>query len=234
MLRPLRAVFFDMDGLIADTETPDYETWRDLLAERGVALSLDAWTHRVGTSTRFGSFLGELGIPEWEWESLRARKRELYVERVRRDLRPMPGFAELLARVRRWGAVCGVVSTSGRDWVDFILGGLGILDEFHFTLSGSDVARVKPHPDLYELAVRKAAASPSECLALEDSDNGVRAAHTAGVPVIAVPNAITRGQVFAEARARVPSLAHVDDATLRGLGFRPLTARNGSEHGRPA
>ncbi|MDA1192040.1 MAG: HAD family phosphatase [Candidatus Poribacteria bacterium] len=220
-MTPLRAVFFDMDGLIIDTETPDFQAWHETLAEIGVDLPLETWLEGVGTFGAFDRFADALGVPADGREEIRNRKRVRYLDLIRREyLKTLPGFDALHNRFRDAGLTLAVVSTASRDWVDLILGELGILDGFDFTLSGSDVTLGKPHPDLYLLAAKKACARKSECLVFEDSVNGVLAAHRAEIPVVAVPNGITRQHDLSAATRIVLSLTDMDATVLAEMGFR--------------
>ncbi|MAF10554.1 hypothetical protein CMK11_08880 [Candidatus Poribacteria bacterium] len=217
--RALRAVFFDMDGLIIDTETPDFLAWRETLAEHGYTLEMEHWLSAVGTWGVLEAMYDTVGVPAELRQELRDKKRARYMAMVRADMRPLPGFASLLTDMRSRGVTVAVVSTASRDWVDLILGEMEIDDDFDFTLSRSDVERGKPEPDLYLLACERAAADPTSCLVLEDSAHGVLAANRAGVPVVAVPNGITQVQSFEHASARVDSLQAVDAALLARIGL---------------
>ena len=218
-VRPLRAVFFDMDGLIIDTETLDFRAWQETLPESGYALRLEDWLGAVGTWGGFEAMYDAVGVPTAQRQSIRDKKRGRYMEMVRANMRPLPGYTALHGDLRARGVTTGVVSTSSRDWVDLILGELGIQDDFDFTLSGADAERGKPEPDLYLLACERANAQPEACLVFEDSANGVLAASRAGVPVVAVPNGITESQSFEHASARIESLVDVDVALLASLGL---------------
>jgi len=208
-----------MDGLIIDTESPDYAVWRDVLSERGFELPMRLWSTCIGTYGGIDGVFETLGVPDDVRQDARAVKRDRYRAAVAAAMVPLPGFPELFGWLRSQDVQCAVVSTSSPDWVEFVLGGLAIADAFDFVLSGGDVARGKPHPDLYELAVRKAGSPIEECIAFEDSANGVLAASRAGVSVVAVPNTMTEDQDFSRATARVSSLEHVDGAFLRSLGY---------------
>lgn len=217
--RTLRAVFFDMDGLILDTETLDFRAWQETLAEHGYTLRLDHWLGAVGTWGAFEAMYDAVGVPIDRRQEMRDKKRERYMAMVRADMTPLPGFTALHDDLRARGVITAVVSTASRDWVDLILGEMGIADGFDFTLSGNDAARGKPEPDLYLLACEQADAQPDSCLVFEDSANGVLAASRASVAVVAVPNGITKAQCFDHASARVDSLEDVDGALVASLGF---------------
>ncbi len=217
--RTLRAVFFDMDGLIIDTETPDFLAWQETFADHGYTLQMEDWLGAVGTWGVLEAMYDTVGVPAEERQALRDEKRARYMAMVRADMRPLPGFASLLDDLRARAVTVAVVSTASRDWVDLILGEMGIADAFEFTLSKSDVERGKPEPDLYLLACERADADATSCLVLEDSAHGVLAANRAGIPVVAVPNGITQVQSFEHASARVGSLEAVDAGLLARIGL---------------
>jgi HAD superfamily hydrolase (TIGR01509 family) len=218
-LRPLQAAFFDMDGLIIDTETLDFRAWQETLAAHGYALRMEHWLSVVGTWGGFEGMYDAVGVPQDERQNIRDAKRERYMVMVRANLHPLPGFPALHADLRARNVPTAVVSTSSREWVDLILGEMGIADDFDFTLSGDDVENGKPAPDLYLLACERAQAEACACVVFEDSAHGVRAAVGAGIPAVAVPNGITSAQSFDHASARVASLEAVDSALLADLGL---------------
>ncbi len=218
-LRPLQAAFFDMDGLIIDTETLDFRAWQETLAEHGYALRMEHWLGVVGTWGGFEGMYDAVGVEQSERQGIRDAKRGRFIEMVRANLDPLPGFASLHADLRARDVLTAVVSTASRNWVDIVLGEMGIVDDFHFTLSGDDAENGKPAPDLYVLACERARAQAAACVVFEDSAHGVRAAVDAGIPAVAVPNGITSAQSFDHASARVDSLEAVDSALLERLGL---------------
>ena len=218
-LRPLRAAFFDMDGLIIDTERLDFRAWQETLAAHGYELRMEHWLGVVGTWGAFEAMYDAVGVPQADRQRLRDAKRERYMAMVRANLHPLPGFSTLHGLFRARGVTTAVVSTASRDWVDLILGEMGIADDFDLTLSGDDVENGKPAPDLYLLACNRAGEDPGSCVVFEDSAHGVRAGIDAGIATVAVPNGITQAQAFDHASARVPSLEEVDATLLVGLGL---------------
>lgn len=209
----MRAVIFDMDGLIVDTEVPEFLCWQRIYARHGVAITPEEWVHMVGMpaamchpaaelSRRCGRLLDE--------SALKKEHRRAYLEMLEQSgFAPQPGFPELLAALAAAGTRRAVASTATRDWVAFVLGRMGIAGSFQAIVNGEDVARGKPHPDVYLRAAELLGVPPGECLALEDSAPGVQAARAAGMRCIAVPNGLTRYQDLSAADRVVPSLAEV-------------------------
>lgn len=209
------AVIFDMDGLLVDTETCDYEAWRELHDAHSVELTLPAYCYSAGLYGSWEKMYEELGAqcgrtPE-ELHAVRdPRFRELVAER----LRPSPELVDLLRRLREAGVKRGIASSSDSDWVAYLLDGLGLRHEFQAIATGHDVAQRKPAPDVYLLAAERLAVDPTRCVALEDSSHGIEAARAAGMRVITIPNIVSAHQDLSLAHARVP---HFGDVTLELL-----------------
>jgi len=211
----VRALVFDFDGLILDTEGPVYTSWRELYEQQGFELPFDRWVGIIGSSqATFNpqSYLEEqLGrpLPQAMVEGRVARRAELVLAQA-----VLPGVVELAEAARRAGLKVGVASSSSRDWVGGHLARLGILDRFDCVRSRDDVERVKPEPDLYLAVVACLGVSPQEAVAIEDSPNGIEAARRAGLLSVAVPNPITAGLDLSRADVLVPSLGGVSLSQL--------------------
>lgn len=211
----LRAIVFDFDGLILDTEEPIYRSWLEVYQAHGEELPFDRWMQIVGSSNAAfdprGNLEQRLGRPLTKVvldERLR-RRTELVLEQAIR-----PGVAELAAACGESGVKTGVASSSTRAWVTEHLERLGILPLFECVRCRDDVARVKPEPDLYLSSLACLGVDAAQAIAIEDSPNGVLAAKAAGMFCVAVPNTITAGQDLSGADLLLPSLA---GATPQGL-----------------
>lgn len=215
----LQAVIFDVDGLLVDTEWPDYVAWRELFQEYGGDLSPEEWVGEVGLWEptaiweRFARLRGTTDGSEALYERRRARYREL----VQASLEPMPGALALIAALEERRIPRGVASTSDREWVAFVLGGLELIQRMDAIVTGDDVAARKPAPDVYLTAAARLGVAPSACVALEDSAVGVAAARAAGICCVAVPNRLTVRHDLSAAHARVTSLAAIDLPWLERL-----------------
>jgi HAD superfamily hydrolase (TIGR01509 family) len=213
----IRAVIFDMDGLIVDTEWPDYQSWQELYAQHGHELPLEEWVPYVGiwgTPLDLFGRLESLVGGEVDVADLRARRRARCDELVRAGMTPMPGFDLLIERLTTADYCRGLASTSSRDWVDFIVDGLQVRRHFHALVAGDEVAARKPAPDVYLRAAERLEVAPEECVALEDSAPGVAAARAAGMACIAVPNRVT---VYQDLTAANHQVAHLGEVTLKLL-----------------
>ena len=204
----IRAIVFDFDGLILDTEEPIYRSWLEVYQAFGEDLPFERWVQTVGSSnTAFDPrrYLEErLGrpLPQDVLERRLSRRTEMVVAN-----QPLPGVIQRIDEARDLGLELGVASSSAREWVSGHLARLGILDRFDCLRCRDDVARVKPEPDLYLAAVDCLGVTAGEAVALEDSPNGVAAAKRAGMACVAVPNKITAQLDLSGANLVLSSLA---------------------------
>jgi len=219
--RPCDAVIFDMDGLMVNTEELYYHTFNETLQEHGASIPESGYVvcvgHPIEDNSRHAVEHFRLGVdPEIFCQTWMDRFDRAISDP--RRVRPMPGFLDLLAHVRQKGYILGIASSTSRprlmrtlqNGLLAHLNGSGTLEDiFSAILSGSDVARTKPFPDIYLLAAQRLGVPPARCMALEDSESGVRAARAAGVTVIAVPHVFTQRQDHSSAHLRVSSLGDV-------------------------
>jgi HAD superfamily hydrolase (TIGR01509 family) len=204
----IRALVFDFDGLILETETPAYASWAEIFREHGHELPLDRWHDYIGSDTGFdpaghlAALVGEGFDRDATQKRRDARKNEL-VE----ALEVMVGVHDYIADARRLGLRLAVASSSSRAWVLGHLQRLGIEAHWDVVRCREDVARTKPAPDLYLAAVDALGVAPREAVAFEDSANGIAAAKDAGLLCVAVPNALTAGMDLSRADLRLSTLA---------------------------
>jgi HAD superfamily hydrolase (TIGR01509 family) len=212
----IQAVVFDFDGLILDTEVPEFQTWQEIYRAHGCELALEVWAAGLGTSadafdpcTHLEAQLGELLDREMIQQQRRQRYHELLGAKS-----VLPGVQEYIAEAKRLGLRLGVASSSSRRWVVGHLTDLGLSHHFDCIKCSDDVPRVKPDPALYQAVVEAFALKPQQAVALEDSPNGIAAAKRAGLFCVAVPNPLTRQLSLTQADLLVSSLA---DFPLRQL-----------------
>jgi HAD superfamily hydrolase (TIGR01509 family) len=204
-----RALLFDFDGTLIDTESVDLRSWQEVFAAHGVEVPLERFALRIGT----------LGGPDEldELEALLGRpcdRDAIQAERRKRELELLageplrPGVAQYLDGARRLGLRLGVVSSSPRSWVDAGLARLGVEEGWAVRCcADGDAARCKPSPALYLEALAELGVAAGEAIAFEDSPNGVAAARAAGLFTVAVPNPVTRALDLSGASLVVDSLA---------------------------
>ncbi len=190
----LRALIFDFDGTLLDTETHEFRRWQALYAERGRELALVAWQQGVGTWDAFDPWLG-LDVAESDRAAVHTRlQADILADIEADDLRP--GVRALLEEARRANVRLAVASSSGREWIERWLARHNLENTFEVLTTRDDVERVKPDPTLYLLALARLGLSAHEALAIEDSFHGATAAHAAGLAVVVVPNQVTLGSPF--------------------------------------
>jgi HAD superfamily hydrolase (TIGR01509 family) len=212
----IRALVFDFDGLIVETEEPIFLAWQRIYHDHGQELPLERWVTIIGTAA--GPFDPIQHLEALVGRSLdRQRFDELerrYYQEATAMQRLMPGVAEYLMDARRLKLGVAIASSSSRKWVIEHLERYAIGDAFDAIVCRDDVTRTKPDPELYRRAIERLGVTASEALALEDSANGIAAAKAAGLYCVAVPTVMTAGLDFSGADLTIPSLGAVPLADL--------------------
>jgi HAD superfamily hydrolase (TIGR01509 family) len=182
------AVVFDLDGVLLDSESAWVRVKREFTEESGGHWEDRAQWEMLGmSSTEWSRYMhDELGVPVAP-ERISAEVADRVVELYREHLPLLPGAKDA---VRSLGAEwpLGLASSSNRNVIDLVLDLMGVAGDFRATVSSEEVERGKPAPDVYLEAARCLGVDPQACAAVEDSTNGIRSAHAAGMAVIAVPN----------------------------------------------
>ncbi len=204
--RTYDAIIFDVDGVIVDSESVYCDTFNTTLGDFGAGISRSDYTVCVGHPVEENS---AYAVERYGLDVAPAVFRDIWMGRFEEAISspgrvlPMPGFQELLAHVRAGGYPLGVASSTQRERMmktlrSGLLSGMdGVRDPaevFDVVLSGTDVDRLKPAPDIYLKAARKLNVAPGRCAVIEDSEAGVRAGKAAGMTVFAVPNFFTARQ----------------------------------------
>ncbi|GAB4122577.1 MAG: HAD family hydrolase [Roseiflexaceae bacterium] len=212
---PLRALIFDFDGLILDTETPDFTVLAEQYQAYGATLLAERWVLGLGTFGRYDPYqeLAELSGQQLDIAALQAAHRRRYLE-ICAEQPLRPGIPELLAYAAETGIVCAVASSGSRNWVEGWLAKHAIRGMFACVRTRDDVEHVKPAPDLFLSAAAGIGIAPSECLVLEDSINGMRAAAAAGMRCVGVPLPLLAGLAFPPVALMLASLADLPPAEL--------------------
>ena len=212
----IKSLIFDFDGLILDTETPEIDVWKTIYAEHGFEFPLDLFTQTVGgwgvSTFDAADYLHQLANDSLNVDALRLRHRR---ESARRFLEQpiLDGLQEYLTDARRLNLRLAIASSSPHSWVEPHLTRLGLIRYFDKIICGDDVplGRTKPKPDIFLKTLDELQITAGEAVVFEDSPNGVKAARTAGIYVVAVPNPTT-------------SLMNIEgaDLTIRSLSSLPL------------
>ena len=185
----IEAVVFDMDGVLVDTEHLWDEVREALTEEWGGRYTPEAQEAMMGMSSpEWSRYLHEVvGLREPP-EAISAEVVRRMLARYEMDLPVVPGAVEAVRRLSGAGYRLAVASSSNRELIDGVLRRLQLTELFQATVSSEEVARGKPAPDVYLETARRLGVEPARCAAIEDSASGIRAAHSAGMRVIAYPN----------------------------------------------
>jgi HAD superfamily hydrolase (TIGR01509 family) len=211
----IRAIVFDFDGLILDTEEPVYRSWLEVYQAHGEDLPFERWVQIVGSTTagfhpqhHLEERLGR-PLPKEVLDRRIDRRTEMVLAQ-----KVLPGVVRHIEEAKAMGLKLGVASSSTNEWVRGHLARIGILDRFDCMRCRDDVANAKPEPDLYIAVLDCLGVLASEAIAIEDSPNGVLAAKRAGLRCVAIPNSITAGLDLGQADVQLASLADVTLAEL--------------------
>jgi HAD superfamily hydrolase (TIGR01509 family) len=216
----LAAVVFDFDGVILDSETPEFESHRQIFERCGVPLTVDEWCDQIGIYTegeedRWFRRLCDRSPSALNHVEYHAERRRLFEELISPE--PMRGIRELLESLRDAGVPMAIASTAPSRWVIPAAERIGLASMFTTIVSGDDVARRKPAPDVYLEAARRLGADPSSSVAIEDSGPGIAAARAAGMKTVAIPHWLTERHELSGADLRVVHAGELSVARLATL-----------------
>src|SRR5256714_2768132 len=222
----VRAVIFDLDGVLIDSEERWARAKEALVRETGGRWKPEASRAMLGMSSpEWSRYLhDELGVP-LDPEEINAAVVQRMLEDYRRDLPLIEGARDAVLRLAaRWPL--GLASSSNREVIDVVLEGAGLADAFAATVSSEEVARGKPAPDVYLEAAARLGVAPTNAAAIEDSTNGLLAARAAGMAVVAIPNPAfpPSEEALAAADVVLDSIVELTTATIEGL--RPSAGRS--------
>ena len=195
----IKALIFDMDGLMIDSERLYFDVERQIARRYGREVRDETLWRMMGRKPveSLAIFVRELGLPLDPAEAVKIRN-DLMRERMKEDLRPMPGLSSIIDSF--YGRLKLAVSTGApQEFLDIAVEKLGIRDKFDVLLASEDIQHGKPDPEIFLRTCERLGVRPCEAIVLEDSENGVVAGKRAGSTVIAVPSEYTRGQDFSQA-----------------------------------
>jgi HAD superfamily hydrolase (TIGR01509 family) len=205
----IKALIFDFDGLILDTETAELQAWQEVFAEDGHELSLELWADVVGRPRSYFDmydYFKQIAGSIIDIDQLRRRRRARVRELILRQ--PiLPGVVECVHTARQLGLKIGLASSSGRGYVCGHLERLELFSFFDVIKCFEDTSTHKPEPEPYRAVLEALQVSPGEAIAFEDSPNGVASAKAAGIFCVAVPNPVTMRLHLGHADHRMSSLS---------------------------
>jgi HAD superfamily hydrolase (TIGR01509 family) len=214
----LGAIVFDFDGLIVDTEGAGFVSWREVYERFGAELNLDDWSHATGYVGGFdpAAHLELMLGRKLDWSQIlpgrEARNWELTLQ-----AKILPGIDLLFHNAKERGLPIGVASNSGQGWVEEGLKRLGLRPMVDTIVTRDMVMNPKPAPDVYLKTVQTLRIEPNRAVALEDSEQGCRAAKQAGMKAVAIPNQFSERQNFNVADLIVESAEALDLRSLEEL-----------------
>ena len=213
----IKVLIFDFDGLILDTETPEVLVWQSIYREHGHELPLHEWEKTIGGYgiSNFDAAEHLSHLTQLDSISLRARYRA-EADLLIHASPILPGVLDLINEAKQNGLKLAVASSSPHSWVDTHLARLGLCHHFDKIICSDDVppGRTKPNQDLFLKALEQLKVQKNEAIVFEDSPNGVKAAKSAGIFVVAVPNPLTARLGVDGANLTLHSLA---DMPLKAL-----------------
>jgi HAD superfamily hydrolase (TIGR01509 family) len=207
--RAVKAVVFDMDGLLIDTEVVYREAIMDAAAERGVDLPLWLFHKMIGApiTQNIELMLGHYG-PAFDYQGLFDAAGQRFSDIIHLEDRLKAGVLELLDHLDAVGLPRAIATSSGHESVERHLRPNGVLDRFHAVVARGDYLNGKPSPDPFLAAARRLDVDPADCLALEDSHNGIRAAHAAGMMAVMVPDLLEATDEMQELAVAIADSLH--------------------------
>jgi len=209
MTTEIRAVVFDFDGLVLDTEMPVYASWCEVFEAHGAAPpTIKEWSATIGTADAIDMFAwlverADRPVDAAATDEIRRSRRDALL--AREQIRP--GVVSWLAEADDAGIGLAIASSSPAEWVAEHLGRIGLQDRFAFVATAGATLRAKPAPDTYLEACARLGVTPDDALAVEDSPHGIAAAKTAGLRCVTVPNMLTETLDLSAADLRLVSLA---------------------------
>jgi len=215
----IEAVVFDFDGLLVDSEPLQAWAWGAYVERFGATMTHDILHQMLGMravdATKIAVEL--LALPVSAEEALRQRD-EVFLAEVPGRMNAMPGALVLIQELKRRHIPIGLATSGHRRYVDLALESAGLLGSFDVDVTGDQVSRGKPFPDIYLRAAELLGVRPPACLALEDVPNGIRSAKAAGMLCFAIPGETAVPLDYSDADAVLPSLSDViGELTARGL-----------------
>ncbi len=212
--RSKKAVLWDMDGVIADSNWFHFAAWQETFAKRGINFTKEDFTKHFGTRNDFiiRKVLGK-GLPEEDIETIVQEKETSFRHKAKSNIKPLPGVMKLLNTIKKGNFKLALVSSAPKENIDLLSSELKLEEYFNSIVSGREVPQSKPNPQIYLLAAERLGTQPENCIVIEDSPPGVKAAKAAGMRCLAVANTHSKEELKGADKV-VNSLEDMDLITL--------------------
>jgi len=229
----IKAILFDLDGVLIETEKETFEFYKKYLAKKKIYLQNEDFFYKIGRKS--AEFWNDVLTPDQkklvDTEKLTQLKRRLFINKPAKYVKKIPGGKQLLSKLRSKGFQTALVSQNEKAMVESVLRWLQIRTKFDVVLSIDDITNKKPHPEIYLLAAKKLNVRPNECLAIEDSKDGVQAVKSAGMLCAAVMHSYTPLDYIKEADIKIKKLQDIEklfllNPALKEQGFAPPYNQN--------
>jgi HAD superfamily hydrolase (TIGR01509 family) len=217
----VKALLWDNDGVLVDTEELYFRATRDVLSEVGIDLSRDLFIH-ISLEQGRSSFdlAAEQGVSQEAINRLRDDRNKRYSELLRNKVHVLDGVEDTLRQLQG-KILMGVVTNSRREHFDIMHNVTGLLGYFNFVLTCEDYKKSKPDPEPFLTAIKRTGLKREHCIIVEDSERGLNAAKAAGIRCIVVPHNLTRGSDFSGAYRVLGSIRQIPREVLHLLSTSP-------------
>lgn len=212
--RSNKTILWDMDGVISDSYRYHFASWQDIFSRRGVTFGEEDFRRLFGArnDSIIRTVMGE-DLSEADARALVREKEETFRHKATGQLRPFIGALELLASLKKGNFRLGLVSSAPEENINLVLAELKLAGVFDCVVCGTDVPESKPSPQIYLAAARKLGVAPKDCIVIEDSPLGVKAAKAAGMKCLGITNTHPQ-QYLSEADRVIDSLQNIDLVSL--------------------
>jgi beta-phosphoglucomutase len=211
------AVIFDMDGVLVDSYRAHFQSWRDVAAQEGLDVTEKEFAATFGRTSReiIEMLWSEGRYTDQEILALDARKEAAFRDLIRADFPIMPGATDLVDSLSQAGWALAVGSSGPPENIELVLDRLGKRDAFGAVVTGMDVTRGKPDPQVFLIAAERLGIAPQNCAVVEDAPAGVAAAHAAGMKAIGFASTGRSRQELAEADLVIDGLVELSPEVFR-------------------
>lgn len=196
----VKAVIFDMDGVIYDSEPIHVQSEKEVMLKYGVKITDEELQPYTGSTAKFmfEDLINKYRL-KTNFQKIFAEKNIIFFKLIQKELKPIPGVAKLIDLLIKYKIKIGLATSSHYDLWNLVLNKLNIQDKFNTIIGAENITKPKPDPEIFLLTANKLNVFPKDCLVIEDSTNGVSAAKAAGMKCIGFNNSNSKGQDLSKA-----------------------------------